>query len=133
MPFLRHRPRTCLALTALLGAALAPPAWAGSVAAPETRLVDCEAGSCLFVTGRRGDAGSTVTVNGHSVSVEGIDKWRLYLPVDTVRRWSAPLARSITVSVVDARTGVATTEEAALPIGMLGRAEDLAVLVVSLR
>lgn len=107
---------------ALLAAFVVP---ASAATEPKTRLVSCDAGNCLLVTGRRADAASTVRINGHAVPVEGARIWRASLPVATVRQWSAPYARTITVSVVDGETG-----EADLPIGMLGHAEDLAMLVV---
>lgn len=120
-----------LVLGAILAAAFASPA---SVAAePRTRLVDCEAGSCLLVTGRRANAASTVSINGHAVSAEGTRRWRVRVPVDTVREWSAPFARTITVSVIDAETRTDSTAEADLPIGLLGHIENLALLVVSVK
>ena len=109
---------------ALAGAAaVATPA----LAAPKlkTRVVECGAESCLVVSGRRDHAASPVSINGHLVAVSGGRKWRARVPVETVRTWSAPYARSITVSVAG------TAEEARLPIGLLGHAEELAVLVVS--
>lgn len=114
-----------LALGSMLAAALASSA--SAAAEPRTRLVDCKAGSCLLVTGRRADAASAVSINGHAVSVEGSRKWRATLPVETLREWSAPYARTITVSVADAKTRT----EADLPIGLLGHAENLTMLVVS--
>lgn len=122
-----------LALGALLAAALASPASAAAAAEPRTRLVDCEAGSCLLVTGRRAHATSTVNINGHAVPVEGSRKWRATLPVETLRQWSAPYARTITVSVVDARTGTEASTQADLPIGLLGHVENLALLVVRVK
>jgi hypothetical protein len=117
-----------LALGIVFTAALASPA--SAVAGLKTRLVSCDAGSCLLVTGRRAAAASTVTINGHAVSTQGARKWRASLPVDTVREWSAPYARTITVAVVDG-THETASAEADLPIGLLGRAETLAMLVVS--
>ena len=114
-----------LALGALLSAALAS---SGSAAEPKTRVVACKAGSCLLVTGRRADGASLVNINGHAVAVEGSRKWRVSLPVDTVREWSAPYARTITVAV-----GTDASAEADLPIGLLGHAEDLAMLIVSVK
>lgn len=119
-----------LSLGAVLAAALASPASAAT--GPTTRLVDCEAGSCLIVAGRRPHATSAVSVNGHTVSVQGARKWRAILPVETLRAWSAPNARTITVSVVDARTRTEASAEAKLPIGLLGH-ENLAMLVVRVK
>lgn len=115
-------------LGAVLALALAPSASAATE--PRTRLVDCEAGSCLLVTGYRAHAGSTVSINGRAVSVKGARKWRVSLPVTTLREWSIPYARTITVSVVDATTRTETPAVVDLPIGLLGHAEDLAMLVV---
>lgn len=120
-----------LALGAVLAAAFAPPA--SAAAEPRTRLVDCEAGSCLLVTGHRAHPASTVSINGHPVSVEGARKWRVSLPVKALREWSSPYARTITVSVVDATTRAETPAVVDLPIGLLGHAEDLAMLVVRVK
>lgn len=116
---------TTLALVALLAAGLGTPALATS--APSARLVDCEAGSCLAVTGRRADAATPVSINGHAVQVRGARKWRAVVPVHTVREWSEPYARTITVSVA------ASEAEADLPIGLLGHVENLAMLVVRVK
>jgi len=121
------------ALAAVLGAGLivgfSSPAYAA--AQPRTRLVPCEAGSCLLVTGHRASAASAVNINGRGVSAEGARRWRVRVPVDTVRAWSAPFARTITVSVVDAETRTDAIAEVDLPIGLLGQAENLVSLVVS--
>ncbi len=120
------------ALAAILGAGLvadfSSPAYAATE--PRTRLVACEAGSCLLVTGYRGNAASAVSINGRTVPAEGGRKWRVRVPVGTVRAWSAPFARTITISVADAETRTGATAEVDLPIGLLGQV-DLAVLVVS--
>jgi hypothetical protein len=116
-------------LVAGLAAGLSSPACAATE--PRTRLVACEAGSCLLVTGRRTNAASMVSINGRVVSAEGARKWRVRVPVDTVRKWSAPFARTIMVSVVDAGTRTHASADVDLPIGLLGQVEDLAQLVVS--
>ena len=112
-----------------LAASFSTPAYAA--AEPRTRLVACETGSCLHVTGRRASAAAAVNINGRPVFAEGARKWRVRVPVATVRAWSDPFARTITVSVVDAESRNDTTAEVDLPIGMLGQAENLASLVVS--
>jgi hypothetical protein len=94
---------------------------------PATKLVTCGAQSCLLVTGKRNDPSSTVRVNGHAVETEGARRWRVRLPVETVRAWSALHARTISVTVAD------TSHEASLPVGMLGPSRDLAMLVVSIK
>ena len=124
-------PAKALGLGILLAAAIASPASAADE--PETRLVSCDRGTCLLVTGRRGDAAWTVTINGHAVPVEGARKWRASLPVETVRQWSAPYARNITVSILDDQTRENASGEARLPIGLLGHNADLAMLVVSVK
>jgi len=118
-----------LALAAILAAGFSSPAYAATE--PRTRLVACEAGSCLLVTGYRTNAASAVSINGRAVSADGARKWRVRVPVATVRAWSAPFARTITVSVVDAETRNDATAEVDLPIGLLGQTEQLAMLVVS--
>jgi hypothetical protein len=117
------------ALASLAAAALtASPAVAGETT---TRVVGCAEGSCLLVTGHRANAEAAVSINGHAVNTRGARKWRASVPVETLREWSAPLARSITISIVDG--GNRTDSETRLPIGLLGQAEDLAFLVVSMK
>ncbi|WP_031304529.1 hypothetical protein [Sphingobium quisquiliarum] len=103
-------------------AAAATPA----IAAPEpgTRLVECRSGDCLLVTGHRDHRGSVVAINGHAVAVEGGRRWQARLPVETLRAWSAPNARTITIAVDGAET------EARLPIGMFVQPEKLTMLVI---
>jgi hypothetical protein len=113
----------------LLAAAFAfAPAMAS--AAPVTRLVDCGAATCLLVAGHRHDPAATVSINGHRVAVTGSRRWQALLPVATVRDWSEPYARSISVAVAGSSTGPA---DASLPIGLLGHVTDLAFLEVRAR
>jgi hypothetical protein len=114
---------------ALVTTVIAAPALAAP--APNTRLVACEAGNCLLVTGHRANAASAVRINGHAVPATGKRNWKVSLPVETVRQWSAPFARTISVEIEDIKTRNATSAEARLPIGLLGHAEDLAMLVIS--
>lgn len=111
-----------LALTALLIGVSAGPALARS--GPTTRVVKCGVESCVQVSGWRTDAMAPVSLNGHAVAAEGARKWRVRVPVRTVRAWSEPYARTIAVSVAEAST------ETDLPIGLLGGTEKLAMLVV---
>jgi hypothetical protein len=120
-----------ITLAAAFAASVATPALAASE--PSTRVVSCSTGSCLLVSGSRKTAVSAVSLNGHVVQVEGKKDWHVRVPVETVREWSVPLARTIDVSYVDADTSVGTTVEADLPIGLLGHAENLASLVISLK
>ncbi|MEA3388352.1 MAG: hypothetical protein U9R64_03605 [Pseudomonadota bacterium] len=105
-----------------LAAGFAPPSAASS---PRTRLIERQSENYLLISGSRDDAGSQITVNGHPVEVDGGRNWRVRLPVDTVRSWSAPRARAVTVAVDGSRF------EADLPLGMLGHADRLAMLVVT--
>lgn len=115
-----------MALAALLAAAFASPAAAAHE--PKTRLVNCAEGSCLLVTGRRASAEAGISINGNAVSVEGDRRWRVMVPLATVRQWAAPFARTLTVSVADPAAPVEA--EAELPIGLLGHNQELAFLVV---
>lgn len=111
-------------------------AWTGTVAAsqaaePRTRVAGCSAGSCLIVSGRRDSAIAPVSINGQAVTVEGGRNWRVRVPVETIRGWSAPLARSIIVTV---GAGAERRDfDARLPIGLLGQPQDLAFLEISLK
>ncbi len=115
--------------TLALGAAWLTCA-ASSASAASTRLVRCGGASCLLVSGHRGDATSTVSINGRAVAVEGKRKWQVRLPVRTVRDWSAPRARTIEVTLYDPKTQDLSYERPDLPIGLMGHI-DLALLVVS--
>lgn len=123
------KPLTVIAAV-LAATAISPAAVA---AATEARVVDCASGSCLRVTGRRDHPASVVQINDHPVAVEGSRKWRATLPVETVRQWSAPYARAIRVSVLSANGEAPVLTKAALPIGLLGHKEDLAMLVVRMK
>ncbi len=119
---LRFNPlRASLTLGLIVAAGIATPASAKT----QTRLVDCAAGSCLVVTGQRADSAALVSINGHAVAVEGAHKWRASVPVETLREWSEPFARTIAISVADSPT------EAVLPIGLLGHIDNLAFLTIS--
>ena len=122
---------TILAAAGML--ATAAPAVAKADAPVNTRLVHCSEDDCLLITGRRDDRASTVRINGHVVEVEGQRRWRVRLPVETVRAWSAPYARTIAVAVTDGQGDAAVVAQADLPIGLLGQATRLASLVISVR
>jgi hypothetical protein len=115
----------------VLGAACLAYVASPAMAAPEpsTRLVRCDSGNCLLVTGYRESAASEVSINGQAVKVEGKRRWQVRLPVETVREWSAPWARTIQVQLHDSATKGTSSEEAVLPIGLMGHT-DLASLVV---
>lgn len=104
----------------------------GAMAAPEpaTRLVECGRESCLVVSGHRADPQAKVLINGRSVAVEGGRAWKVRLPLGTVRDWSAPMARTIDVTVLASPKMKEDTKQADLPIGLLGHVTDLAYLVV---
>lgn len=108
----------------LLAAGFGPGALAAPVAA--THLVACGDQTCLMVRGERQDREDVVAINGHRVAVEGGRNWRLRLPMVTLRAWSAPYARSITLTTGDEE------REISLPIGLLGHV-DLAALEVRVR
>ena len=100
---------------------------------PTTRLIRCGEQSCLQINGRRGDPAATVSINGHDVPVEGEHSWRVRLPVEVVRQWSTPYARTIEVSLHDPETQRETIASVDLPIGLLGGVTELASLVISVR
>lgn len=97
-----------------------------------TRVVKCAAGDCLLVKGQRADPAAVVRINGHSVPASGTRTWRAWLPVETVRAWSEPYARTVAVSIGDGGRGE-VTREAALPIGLLGHSANLAMITVRLK
>lgn len=101
-----------------------------AAARPSTRLVSCGADDCLLVSGRRAARDVPVRLNGRPVAVEGGKRWRVRVPLDTVRQWSTVRARTIRVTVPHPVTREDVSEEADLPIGLLGERIDLAALVV---
>ncbi len=118
-------------IAAVVLGSLASPA----IAAPEAnaRLVHCGAQSCLRITGQRENSASTVGINGHAVRVEGNRTWQADLPVELVREWSPPYARTVEVSLQNPETQRQTVTSIDLPIGLLGVTTNLASLVVSVR
>ena len=106
-------------LVALMSVTLLPlPALAKD--APETRLVSCGEQSCLMISGRRDHAGQSVSVNGVEIPSNGTDKWRVVLPIETVRALCEPRARTVEVTITDSISGRAAVREARLPVGLLG-------------
>lgn len=134
----RHRPagarafrkRAFASIGAIIIGSLASPAMA---AEPSTRVIRCGEQSCLQINGRRLDPAAIVSINGHAVPVEGEHSWRVRLPVEVVREWSEPYARTIEVSLHDPQTQRATSASVDLPIGLLGGKTELASLVISVR
>jgi hypothetical protein len=123
--------RSLMWALAAIGALAASPATASSE--PSTRLVRCGEESCLQICGHRDNPAATVSINGHAVPAEGERGWRVSLPVEVVRQWSAPHARTIEVSLFEPETQHATVASVDLPIGLLGDTTELASLVVSAR
>ena len=87
---------------------------------PETRLVSCGKDSCLMISGRRDHAGQSVSVNGVEIPSDGADRWRVVLPIETVRALCEPRANSLQVTITDNVSGRAAVREARLPVGLLG-------------
>jgi hypothetical protein len=105
---------------------------AGATAAPKTRLVSCGSESCLLVTGRRASADSRVSINDRPMPVGGRRAWHVRVPLAAVRELTSPYARNIEVTVTRADGHQEWSEDASLPIGLLGH-NNLATLIVSAR
>ncbi len=86
----------------------------------------------MELRGERADAGDAVTVAGHAVAASGGRRFEVAVPVESVRAWSAPFARTVEVGVA-ARDGGVTTRAVRLPIGLLGHVTELAALEVRSR
>lgn len=126
----RRLPRRALiAAPAILLASLATPAAAAPE--PSARLVRCGEQSCLRIVGRRVDPASAVRINGRAVETEGHRRWKVDLPVETVRDWSEPNARTIEVALQRSNGEQETAATVDLPIGLLATELDLASLVVT--
>ena len=119
-----------LLLGALAMGSVASPAWAEF--APRTELVRCGQESCVEISGYREDPAAIISLNGQDVVAEGASKWRIVLPVETVRQMSAPRARSLEVSLRNPETSRATSASARLPIGLLGDITSLTSIEVTI-
>ena len=108
-------------------AAAAAPVAAGPIAT--TSVVSCATGDCLLVRGHRASTGSIVRINDHAVTIEGKRSWKVRLPMDTVRAWAAPFARTVDVAIVDP-AGTERAGTVRLPVGLLTQNQELALLVV---
>ena len=117
---------------ALAGLALAGPLAVslGSAAEPSAKMVRCGAESCVRISGQRTNPAAAVRINGRAVHAEGRRRWKVDLPVDTVRDWSRPHARTIEVGLHDPDRQDAILTSIALPVGLLGGTTDLASLVI---
>ncbi|WEK46429.1 MAG: hypothetical protein P0Y56_15690 [Candidatus Andeanibacterium colombiense] len=119
---------------ALVGAVVAASVPTSAMAASEasTRVVRCGSQSCLLISGHRDDPSAAVSIAGQAVAVEGKRGWKARVPVDTVRQWCGPYARTIEVSLRDPNTQVETSDSVDLPLGLLGTLTDLAALEISI-
>ena len=125
---LSSSPAALVARSLLALAALALPGIAA--AAPDARLVHCDAGTCLRLTGSRADAAVLVTVAGREMTVEGARSWRVDLPLAATSGIADPTGQTVTITLVDPRTGAERTAIAILPPGALVRPVELASLIV---
>ena len=121
--------RTHAVMCAIALAGTASPALAESETS--TKLVRCGAESCLRVSGYRDDPASVVRINGYEVAVEGKRRWQVQLPVEVVRQWSEPDARTIEVSLHGLGSQLGASDSVDLPVGMLSRMTDLSALVIT--
>ena len=110
--------------------ALAAATLPAQVQSATVKLTRCGAGDCLLVRGHRNSGQAIVRVNDRTVQASGGRSWRVRLPVATVRDWSAPFARTLSISVVEPAGSVEQTEAVRLPVGLLGHEVELASLVV---
>lgn len=125
------RKRALASVGAIILGSLAAPVTAASE--PSAKLIRCGDQSCLQIRGSRDDLGVNISINGHVVSVEGERRWRVRLPVEVVRQWSLPYARTIEVALRDPDTQREIIASIDLPVGLLGGTTDLASLVISVR
>lgn len=102
-----------------------------AVAAPKARLVHCGDATCLRISGRRPHAAVAVRLAGHPLMVEGNRSWRATVPLTTARDWASADGGTLTVTLIDSRSGSESVERVALPPGALGKRIELANLIVS--
>lgn len=126
------QPDPMMAMVRLHGVlmALAAVSLPGHAQSATVKLVKCGAGDCLLVRGYRNSNEAMVRVNDRVVEAKGGRSWRVRLPVETVRDWSAPFARTLSISVTGPAGSVERTEAVRLPVGLLGQSLELASLVV---
>lgn len=96
-----------------------------------TQLVRCGEESCLQVSGYRQHDAMEVLINGLVADVDGDNKWRVQLTIDTVRELSEPRARALTIAVRDPDTLAENVSRASLPIGLLGDVSSLGSLEIT--
>jgi hypothetical protein len=111
-----------MALAAVLLPSHAPAATA--------KLIRCGAGDCLLVRGHRNSDRATIRVNERAVEARGGRSWEVRLPVATIRDWSTPFARTLSITVAEPGGSAERAEAVRLPVGLLGQPLELASLVV---
>ncbi|WP_420138985.1 hypothetical protein [Sphingomonas sp.] len=118
-------------IIAAIGIAAATAASAPIAAAPvaKVRVVNCGSQDCLLVRGHRASPNAAIRINDHPVEAQGRHTWQVRLPIDTVRDWSAPFARTLSVAVIES-PATARAEAVRLPVGLLSQNLELASLVV---
>jgi hypothetical protein len=101
-----------------------------AVAAPLARLVHCGNATCLRISGRRPHSAVAVRIDGHDLAVEGERNWRATVPLKAARDWMNAAGDTLTLTMVDTRTGAEMATAVSLPPGALGKHIELATLVV---
>lgn len=125
---IRRFRRGLVPFASLIGLITAP---ASAADKHRTRLVNCGIESCLKVTGYREAPETLVMINGRRVRVEGETNWSLRIPLETVRAWTEPNARTIRVALQDPATRQSQSADVELPIGLLGDQSVLDSIVVT--
>lgn len=126
--YLGHRALSLAAI--MLFSSFAVPASASPE--PSARLVRCGEESCLRISGHRDSASAVVMINGNAVEAQGARRWQVHLPVDTLREWSAPFARTVNIALYNPAERQETSQSVVdLPIGLLGGVSQLDSMVVS--
>jgi hypothetical protein len=115
------------ALLCVLGMFTGPAQAAGA----QARLVHCDAGTCLRLSGHRAGATTAIRIGERDLAVVGGKAWQTTVPLSTARTW--PIARGYAFRLIlaDAHSGVQRVESVMLPPGALGSRTELVSLLVS--
>lgn len=100
-------------------------------ASSQARLVHCDAGTCLRLSGHRSGSATAIRIGESDLVVAGDRAWQATVPLSTARTWPISRGYSLRVTLADAESGVQRVESVMLPPGALGARTELVSLLVS--
>jgi hypothetical protein len=97
----------------------------------QARLVHCDTGTCLRLSGHRSGATTAIRIGESDLAVAGERAWQATVPLSTARTWPISRGYSLRMTLADAESGVQRVESVMLPPGALGSRTELVSLLVS--